>query len=100
MAHHARRDQWSGHVFWVITEANAQEALLDNLSCLPYPTQIAFAVRPAPSYYIVLYHDGHIVEFAVFDMEHVAEGKLNQYRVLFDRGQVTTHLDNVYTNTR
>ena len=63
-------DQWSDHDFFVITHPGAQEAMRQDLDWLPDPDQIVLNVRETAHGLKVLYADGHLIEFAIFDMEH------------------------------
>ena len=99
MASETYRDQWSDHDFWIITISGAQEAFLDDLSWLPDHKDIVIALRPAAQYYTVLYRAGHIAEFAVFDEQQLAQGKLNNYRLLFDKQDIDQHIRLTYEKT-
>lgn len=82
------RDAWSDHDFWVVTRPGHQDVLLDDLSWLPSSGQILIRARHGHRGYDVLYRDGHLVEFAVFDPAQATTGTVTVYRVLFDRGGV------------
>ena len=49
---------------------------------------------------IVIYDDGHLLEFAVFDLEEIALAGVNRYRVLLDRGGVEERVEHVAANPR
>jgi len=85
-------DQWSDHDFFVITPSGGQEALRAELSWLPFQGELAFSFRETEHGLKVLYADGHLLEFAVFDLEEVALAAVNRYRVLLDRGGVEERL--------
>ena len=87
-----RVDSWSDHDFWVITTTAAQSDFLNNLSWLPDHQAIVLALRPAQQYYTVLYDFGHIAEFAVFGPHDLARGRLNDYRILFDKADITSQV--------
>jgi len=74
--------------FWVITRPGHQDALLDDLSWLPNPREIVVRAQHGRRGYNVLYGDGHLVEFAVFDLTQTTTGTVTAYRVLLDRGGV------------
>src|SRR5262245_18514497 len=82
------RDAWSDHDFWVVTRPGHQDVLLDDLSWLPNSDQIFIRARHGRRGYDVLYRDGHLVEFAVFDPTEATTGTVTVYRTLFDRGGV------------
>ncbi len=85
-----RRDQWSDHDFWLITEQDVWERYLEPSEWLPDAEHIVLAFRQGSSYATVLYRDGRQVEFGVFDSVHMLHGRLDRFAVLFDkRGAVT-----------
>jgi hypothetical protein len=81
-------DEWSDHDFFLISHAGEQEALRQELRWLPAHERIAFSFRETAHGLKVFYDDGHMIEFAVFDLEEIAVAGVNRYRVLFDRGGV------------
>jgi hypothetical protein len=93
-------DEWSDHDFFVITPAGGQEELRNDLSWLPDSDRIALSVRETEHGLIVIYDDGHMLEFAVFDLEEIAVAGLNRYRVLFDRGGVEERVEHVAASPR
>ena len=99
MADSIRRDQWSDHDFWVITQTGVQERFLTDLSWLPNAHDIILPFRQGSQYYTVLYRNGHSVEFAVFDREQMQHGKTDCYAVLFDKANITTDMQRIHAQT-
>jgi hypothetical protein len=93
-------DEWSDHDFFVITATGEQEELRTDLSWLPRRDRVALAFRETEHGLAVLYADGHLLEFAVFDLEEIALAGVNRYRVLFDRGGVEARVEEVAANPR
>jgi hypothetical protein len=93
-------DEWSDHDFFVITAPGGQEKLRTDLSWLPRADRIALSVRETEHGVLVLYDDGHLLEFAVFDLEEIALAGVNRYRVLLDRGGVAERVAEVEANPR
>lgn len=93
-------DEWSDHDFFVITAPGGQEELRNDLSWLPEPDRIALPVRETEHGLVVFYEDGHMLEFAVFDLEEIALAGVNRYRVLLDRGGVEERVEHVAANPR
>jgi hypothetical protein len=91
-------DDWSDHDFFVITAAGAQEELRDDLSWLPHADRVALAFRETDHGLNVIYDNGHLLEFAVFDLDEIALAGVNRYRVLFDRGGVEDRIEDVAAN--
>jgi hypothetical protein len=81
-------DEWSDHDFFLITKPGEQEAMRRDLRWLPAPGRITFSFRETEHGLKVFYDDGHMVEFAVFDVEEIALAGVNRYRTLLDRGGV------------
>ena len=93
-------DEWSDHDFFVITPAGGQEELRTDLTWLPGHERIAISVRETDHGLLVIYDDGHLLEFAVFDLEEIALAGVNRYRVLLDRGGVEERIEEVAANPR
>ena len=81
-------DAWSDHDFFVITVPGAQEDFRQNLAWIPDTDQIVLQFRETAHGLKVLYADGHLLEFAIFDKAELATITANDYRVLLDRGSV------------
>jgi len=99
MAEPIRRDQWSDHDFWIITQTGAQESFLTDLSWLPNAQDIILPFRQGTQYYTVLYRTGHSVEFAVFDRDQMQNGKTDRYDVLFDKATIATDMQRIHAQT-
>ena len=93
-------DEWSDHDFFVITPPGGQEGLRDDLSWLPRRGRVALSFRETEHGLTVIYDDGHMLEFAVFDLEEIALAGVNRYRVLLDRGGVEERVEHVAANPR
>lgn len=99
MADPSQRDQWSDHDFWIITQSGAQEHFLGDLSWLPNAHDIILPFRQGTQYYTVLYRDGHSIEFAVFDRGQMQQGKVERYRVLFDKVNIAADMQQIHAQT-
>jgi len=93
-------DEWSDHDFFVITASGGQEELRNDLSWLPSRDRVALSFRETEHGLNVIYDDGHLLEFAVFDLDEIALAGVNRYRVLFDRGGLTERVEQVAANPR
>lgn len=84
-------DEWSDHDFFVITHPGEQEGMRTNLGWLPNAETIVLSVRETDHGLKVLFADGHLIEFAIFDMEEIYLAGINDYRVIFDApdGRIT-----------
>jgi lincosamide nucleotidyltransferase B/F len=92
-------DQWSDHDFFVVVQSGAQERFRTVLSWLPDHAEIGMAFRETAHGVKVLYSDGHLLEFAVFDMDELQLARINRFRVLFDRADISTAMAAVQRET-
>jgi hypothetical protein len=93
-------DEWSDHDFFVITPPGGQEELRNELSWLPDRDRVALSFRETEHGLSVIYDEGHLLEFAVFDLDELAIAGVNRYRVLLDRGGVEERVEQVAANPR
>ena len=93
-------DEWSDHDFFVITPPGGQEELRNDLSWLPCRRSHRALGTETDHGLIVIYDDGHLLEFAVFDLEEIALAGVNRYRVLLDRGGVEERVEHVAVTPR
>jgi len=94
------RDEWSDHDFWVMTELGKQGSLVEDLSWLPDYENIAITVHHLPYGRTIVFNSRHKIEFAVFDVNEARSGKVDRYRVLIDRGQITELIAAIHEDTR
>ena len=91
-------DDWSDHDFFVITQAGEQENFRTDLSWLPHHERIVLNIRETAHGLKVLYDNAHLLEFAVFDTEELQVARVNEYRILFDKADISTHLASLVRN--
>jgi hypothetical protein len=97
--HDYEPDQWSDHDFFVITIPGAQGAFRTDRSWLPDPERVVFSYPETAHGIKALYDDGHLVEFAVFDLDELNVARVNRYRVLLDRGDVEQRMADLADST-
>lgn len=85
-------DEWSDHDFFVITKSGVQEHFRTHFDWLPDHESIVLTVRETRHGLKVLYANGHLIEFAVFDLDEMTVARFNDYAVLYDRGGVADTL--------
>lgn len=85
-------DRWSDHDFFVVVASGMQEAFRSNLGWLPRNDEVALSFRETAHGLKVVFRDGHLIEFAVFDPDELALARVNRYRVLFDRERIAERL--------
>jgi hypothetical protein len=77
-------DNFSDHDFFVLSVPGAQEEMRTNLSWLPEAGQIALSYRETAHGVKAIYRSGHLIEFAIFDLQELELARVNRYRVLID----------------
>jgi hypothetical protein len=93
-------DEWSDHDFFVITIQGVQEDMRRDLSWLPRADALVFHFRETEHGVKALYRGGHLLEFAVFNEDELQMARLNQYRVLLDKAELTSLLAELELTTR
>lgn len=99
-------DQWSDHDFFVIVESGFQEQFRQSQDWLPDNERIVLAVRETEHGLKVLYDDGHLLEFAIFDLEELASARVSDYQIALDSDNIqnvvkqTTIAPEVYSQAK
>jgi hypothetical protein len=60
-------DEWSDHDFWIVTVPGAQDHFRSVHDWLPEATRLVLAFRETAHGVKLLYDQGHLIEYAVFD---------------------------------
>lgn len=97
-SHHP--DEWSDHDFFVVVESGQQAAFRADLSWLPDSDKIALSFVETAHGLKVMYDDGHLLEFAVFDVSEISLGRANDYLIVFDRGGVAEAMRHIQERQR
>lgn len=92
-------DAYSDHDFFVVVHPGAQDAFREHLAWLPPRGEITLHFRETAHGVKVLYADGHLLEFAVFDLGELDLARVNDYRVVLDRADVAARLARVRGET-
>ena len=92
-------DRWSDHDFFVIVTAGAQESFRSNLGWIPRYGDIALSFRETAHGVKVVFRDGHLIEFAVFDPDELTVARINRYRTLIDRERIDERIARVAERT-
>ena len=88
-------DVHSDHDFFVVTTPGVQEAYRTDLAWLPAAERAVLVHRETEHGLKVVLDDGHLLEFAVFDLDELLVARANRYRVLLDRGGVAERMREV-----
>ncbi|HYN42246.1 MAG TPA: hypothetical protein VE129_10745 [Thermoanaerobaculia bacterium] len=88
-------DVFSDHDFFVVTAPGFQEVFRIDLAWLPGADRAALVHRETEHGLKVVLADGHLLEFAVFDLDELLVARANRYTVLLDRGGVAGRMAEV-----
>jgi hypothetical protein len=88
----SRVDQWSDHDFFVITKEGQAENMRQDLSWLPNHESIVLRPRETDHGLKVLYADGHVLEFAIFNDSELELCSANAYSVSLDRADIAARM--------
>ncbi|MCX6495948.1 MAG: hypothetical protein NTW23_01270 [Rhodoluna sp.] len=100
-ADHSRFDEWSDHDFFVVTKEGRAEELRTELSWLPNHQQIVLSPRETAHGLKVIYKDGHVLEFAVFEDSELEKASANSYLVALDKSKtIQTRMNSIAERTR
>ena len=87
-----RIDQWSDHDFWVVVTDGQAERFRQDLNWLPNYKDILFAPRETQHGFKVMYRNGHILEFAIFDDSELEIAGADDYSVPLDKANITERM--------
>ncbi len=81
-------DEQSDHDFFVITASGNQQQYRDSTDWLPYPERLVLHFQETNHGCKAIYDDGHILEYAIFDLEELHVARINSYRILIDKANL------------
>ena len=87
-----RVDQYSDQDFFLVVQQGAGESFRQDLSWLPNSTDIALHPRETAHGLKVVYQNGDVLEFAVFEDSELEFSAANDYRVVLDRANLTERM--------
>lgn len=90
-----RVDQYSDQDFFLVVQQGAGESFRQDLSWLPNSTEIAFHPRETAHGLKVVYQNGDVLEFAVFEDSELELSSANDYRVVLDRANLTERMEKI-----
>ncbi len=90
-----RRDEWSDHDFFLITRSGEQETFRNHFWWIADEADIAGSIRETAHGVQVILTNGHLLEFAVFDLHEISVAKVNVRAVLLDKHDVAERVDAV-----
>ena len=84
-----RVDEWSDHDFFWVVKNGLGEKYRNDLSWIPDIEQAVLHPRETQHGLKVVFEDGRVLEFAVFEDSELAEAQLNAYEVPVDKTDLT-----------
>lgn len=88
----ARADEWSDHDFFLIVKDGMAEQFRQDLSWLPGYNHVVISPRETDHGLKVVYRDGHVLEFAVFDDHELEIASVNYWAVPVDKANITSRV--------
>ena len=99
-ADHSRFDEWSDHDFFVVAKPGKAEGLRQDLSWMPNVGDVVISPRETAHGLKVVYRDGHVLEFAVFDDEELEIASVNYNLVTLDKtGEIANRIAAIAART-
>ncbi|MEN9953664.1 MAG: hypothetical protein RL028_266 [Actinomycetota bacterium] len=87
-----RVDQYSDQDFFLVVHPGAGETFRQNLDWLPNHQNIAFSPRETAHGLKVVYQNGDVLEFAVFEDSELELSSVNDYSVVLDRQDISERM--------
>ena len=88
----SRADEWSDHDFFLIVKDGTAEQFRQDLSWLPDSDEVVISPRETAHGLKVVYRNGHVLEFAVFDDKELEIASVNYWAVPVDKTNITTRV--------
>lgn len=92
-------DEFSDHDLFVVTRSGAQERFRNDLGWLPNAADLVLSFRETAHGVRALDRSGHVVEFAVFDLDELDLARVNRYSVPLDKADVRERVRRVQQTT-
>ena len=94
-----RVDEWSDHDFFLIVKVGLGEAMRKDLSWLPNYEGVVIAARETAHGLKVVYRNGHVLEFAVFEDPELELASVNYWAVPVDKTNITSRVQALEAKT-
>jgi hypothetical protein len=86
----SRRDEWSDHDFFALTEPGRGAEIRPDLSWLPDQDRLVLTAREGEIGFVAVYDDAHVFEFAFSDAVELADARAADATVVVDDEAGTT----------
>lgn len=93
-------DAWSDHDFWVVAAPGTADSIRADRRWLPGAARIVVSFVESRHGRSVIYADGHLAEFAVFEPDDLDFTAANAYRVLIDRCGLEERMRAIVSRTK
>lgn len=98
-ADHSRVDQYSDQDFFLIVKEGQGEVYRNDLSWLPDFDDIVISPRETAHGLKVVYQNGDLLEFAVFEDSELELGAANDYAVAVDKQDIAERMSKIANHT-
>ena len=96
----SRVDEWSDHDFFLVVKPGTGESFRQNLSWLPDSDDVIVAARETAHGLKVVYRNGHVLEFAVFEDAELELASVNYWAVPVDKSNITARVQAIESRTK
>ncbi|OJW01487.1 MAG: hypothetical protein BGO47_13605 [Microbacterium sp. 67-17] len=94
-----RADEWSDHDVIVVARPDAVEPLRKSADWLPDANELVALEREWHDGFVGIFRDGRAIEFAVVDLNALAEFPLHAARILHDEGGLSAAIERAASAT-
>jgi hypothetical protein len=94
-----RVDQYSDQDFFLVVKEGTGEAFRQDLSWLPNHNEIALKPRETAHGLKVVYQNGDVLEFAVFEDSELELASVNDYKVVLDNQDLVPRMAKIATRS-
>jgi len=94
-ADHSRVDEWSDHDFFLMVKAGFGEQYRGDLSWIPDIEQAVLHPRETDHGLKVVFGDGRVLEFAVFEDAELELASVNSWAAVVDKTDLTPRLEKI-----
>jgi hypothetical protein len=94
-----RVDEWSDHDFFLIVKVGVGEDMRHDLSWLPNHEDVVIVARETAHGLKVVYRNGHVLEFAVFEDPELELASVNYWAVPVDKTNITLRVQALEAKT-
>jgi hypothetical protein len=94
-----RVDEWSDHDFFLVVKPGLGEVFRNDLSWLPDAGDVIVAARETAHGLKVVYRNGHVLEFAVFEDAELELASVNYWAVPVDKTNISERVRAIESRT-